>query len=168
MTPRRCLHRLSMVGDDDCMCACPGFSGASNMVPVAFCDTRCPKTWATKTAAEFCAVQKVGCPEPSWWQRKVASVMGWLRRQRMYPPIAEQAVNLILAAKSIVVSGAKRASEATRQRRMDICKSCPSGLYVPVDQRCRACGCNVAASKILDKLQWAAMECPKGHWGREL
>lgn len=76
-----------------------------------------------------------------------------------YPPLAEQAASLARAAVRFAASGFKLADQAERERRREICRACPSGLYDDEKDRCRACGCLASVKP------WLGSEsCPKGHW----
>ncbi len=44
-------------------------------------------------------------------------------------------------------------------RRYAICRSNICGQYMPLDDRCAACGCNVPK-----KIAWRTAACPDGYW----
>jgi len=44
-------------------------------------------------------------------------------------------------------------------RRRAICESNACGQYMGHEDRCAACGCNVAK-----KIAWRTASCPDGHW----
>jgi hypothetical protein len=75
------------------------------------------------------------------------------------PPLATQAANLAGAAARFVASGLAVVDREEYDRRRAVCRACPTGHHDADQDRCRACGCSLAAKP------WArAEDCPKGHW----
>jgi hypothetical protein len=72
-----------------------------------------------------------------------------------FPSLVEQAAHLAGAVGRFVASGAKRASEEERARRMAICEGCEN--YA--GGRCRLCGCQLHA-----KVLMLSEHCPISKW----
>jgi hypothetical protein len=74
------------------------------------------------------------------------------------PPLTSQAASLLSAAKSeaeAIARGEKSVSYEEKQRRLDICKSCPE---LTVDDRCSLCGCYMKTKTGLRTAKCAAAE----------
>lgn len=76
-----------------------------------------------------------------------------------YPPLSAQLLTAAKAAARFVRSGLRLSGRREYRRRRAVCRACPSGLYDPAADRCRACGCLAAVKP------WLGSEtCPRGHW----
>ncbi len=58
-----------------------------------------------------------------------------------------------------ILRGDPEMPPAEIERRHSICRSNVCGQYMPFDDRCAACGCNVPK-----KIAWRTASCPDGHW----
>jgi len=59
-----------------------------------------------------------------------------------------------------LLSGSPRVPSEVKSARMDICRSCPSGLFVEESSGCKSCGCDMSI-----KSGWSGSVCPLGYWG---
>lgn len=90
------------------------------------------------------------------------------------PPLLNRIVNFIAAASKHAIAGNPVVSEEVLNKRLEICKNCPSKLFKPntntVGGVCthQSCGCNIQDNvTYLNKIAWADQECPEGHWHKE-
>jgi hypothetical protein len=94
-----------------------------------------------------------------------SSILRVLRRIIMAaePPGFLKMVRTFLGASARESAAALRGDPemppAEVMRRRAICESNACGQYMPLDDRCMACGCNVAK-----KIAWRTAECPDGYW----
>lgn len=75
--------------------------------------------------------------------------------QKNFPSALQQMKNVAMAARGVVSSTQFMASPEDKQKRIDICGSCPELS----NGRCKVCGCNYNA-----KISLASSSCPKGLW----
>lgn len=73
------------------------------------------------------------------------------------PGIIEKGKNFTKSLMEYALSGFKRASEDTLQRRVDICKSCE--FFDSEKTRCLKCGCYLNI-----KAGWQEAKCPLNKW----
>lgn len=78
-----------------------------------------------------------------------------------YPSTMKMAKDLVKTAKRVVTAAVEGkpivAKKPERKSRMEICRSCE--FYHAADNRCRQCGCLLAAKTVL-----AEAKCPIGRW----
>jgi hypothetical protein len=96
--------------------------------------------------------------DPTRWRPILDRVNGDVEPPA-YPPLLEQAGNLLAAAGRFVASGCETVDQAEYDRRRAICRACPGGYYDADRDRCRACGCNMAV-----KTWGRVFTCEKGLW----
>ena len=82
--------------------------------------------------------------------------------KKKYPPIKEQAKNLIGETVKFAKSGFNTVSNEEYEERMSICRSCPENEWDEKKSRCRKCGCFMLA-----KAKMAQATCPYGFWKKE-
>lgn len=100
------------------------------------------------------------CPSDRWPDRP--SVLGWTAAESTMPSLGAMALSAgkaALAEAAAVISRAPAVSDEEAARRHAICKSNTCGKYSADEDRCRACGCYLAA-----KSRWRSQSCPKGLW----
>jgi hypothetical protein len=73
------------------------------------------------------------------------------------PPLWKQATNFITSAVEHVAAGMPTVSDEERNRRLDVCRSCPR--FIADQERCSVCGCYMAT-----KASWDQVQCPEGRW----
>lgn len=153
-----CRHRGEQTASKSNLFGCSSkWLVSSGTVSGEFCQ-RCP--YADRPNEEVPTCHQANTP--TRWQRFRA----WLYRKG-YPPVAIQLLNVGTAFVRHVANGAREVSPERFRKRLEICQSCPTGDYSPIEQRCRACGCSVGHSEWMNKLKWASESCPRSHWGKE-
>lgn len=89
--------------------------------------------------------------------RRIVSRMSDPDAALEYPPLIEQASNILQSALTFVKSGCKIVDQAEFDRRHSICEGCDQ--FDAVKDRCKACGC------ALNVKPWGrAMDCPLDRW----
>ena len=84
-----------------------------------------------------------------------------MQPEKQQPPnMIQKASNLAKASVKHAGSGFKTVSEATKNKRLEICNSCPFKVGTEEKPTCNKCGCFL---KI--KAGWASESCPIGKWG---
>lgn len=106
-------------------------------------------------------------------------------KQPKRPGVVRRAANYGKAVVQHKLAGNPKASLPTIQKRFEICRNCPSGLFkrlegneiphslreLPIVGTCvhKTCGCFLHPTEIEPaKLAWADQVCPKGHWGKAI
>jgi hypothetical protein len=108
--------------------------------------------------AFFCRMASAGEPSQLANIRAVSGTPPVLAATPEYPPLLQQAGNLVGAAVAHVASGMAKVDGEELARRLAICGGCTS--YDPDAGRCRKCGCYLAR-----KARWTSSGCPLGKWG---
>ena len=81
------------------------------------------------------------------------------KEQQQPPNMMQKASNLAKASARYAGSGFKKASEQTKNERMEICKKCKFMTGPEDDPSCNKCGCFLSL-----KTAWATESCPIGKW----
>ena len=84
-----------------------------------------------------------------------------MQQEKQQPPnMIQKASNLAKASARHVGGGLKKVTEETKNKRLEICNSCPFKVGTEEKPTCNKCGCFL---KI--KAGWASESCPIGKWG---
>lgn len=74
-----------------------------------------------------------------------------------FPPLLEQAKNLIKDVAQHITSGTEKCTEEEIEKRLSICDTCE---YLKRESlRCAACGCHLTV-----KSKWKSSKCPLSKW----
>src|SRR4051812_30445660 len=87
------------------------------------------------------------------YRRRVVELAG--RDEQSYPPLLTQAGNVATALLAAARDGFKVVDQVERERRLEVCSTCPE--FDASRGRCRRCGC---VSKL--KARVASSSCPIG------
>jgi hypothetical protein len=80
------------------------------------------------------------------------------------PSLAKRIVNFSVASIRHFFSGEGTRTDEQIETILDICHTCPSGLFNGAYCESLKCGCFLNKKKHFSKIAWKSEHCPEGHW----